>query len=419
MSSSQPCGASSKEIHDNVHRLALEQTSPLPPHNSIDSLENNGQMALAFDSSNRGSRAENRTCLEPKREQVLTATLNDRPAGRLCELSRGSTCPEDTNLPGAHSRLEHNVLSHDSRINPPEVLAIEHTNRTARATSKSKHKTLGAVATSQLHLPNRTTGAAVGLGYRPLGQQSNAGSGDDACLAAAARNEFQEQMLRVPAEVCQMIMDMVFDEAFGPRRVHPHKDPPITNIFLALDTAFHRRFHEQYWTKNTWVISKGPLNKTMRFMTEKPYNETTTEFSLQTPNKAALQIRRAELSFSNADAPARSGRQTLADQSAAAPPIDPRHSGPVATQAQRSDDTQRQLVHTWQDKFDRVAMLNLRHLTLDFTEAYGPGGLYLGVYLVRRLIPFAHGMPADFRIVAPDGWLERQIRNAFLALNAR
>lgn len=86
--------------------------------------------------------------------------------------------------------------------------------------------------------------------------------------------------------------------------------------------------------------------------------------------------------------------------------------------AQRCNEIQHQLIHTWQDKFDRIAMLSLKHLTLDFTEAYDPDGLYLGVYLVPRLIPFASGMPDDFRILAPDCWIEKQIRDAFLALNA-
>ena len=256
-------------------------------------------------------------------------------------------------------------------------------------------------------------------------------------LEQAACKSLQAQMAHIPAEICQMIMTMVFEEAFGPRRVYPHKDPPIMNIFLALDRELYSRFHELYWTKNTWIVSKGPLNKTMRFMTEKPYNDTTTEFSLQIPNKAALQIQYAVLSFSNVDTPDLSEWMQLAEQSPA-PQTTPTHSSSFTTQAhevqttqvarrdrgrleraQRYEEISRQLIHTWEDKFDRIAMLNLRHLTLDFTEAYDPSGLYLGLRIVRRLIPFAHGIPNDFQILAPDSRLERQIRNAFLDLNAR
>ena len=265
--------------------------------------------------------------------------------------------------------------------------------------------------------------------------EAKADYGDDTSPAATAHEEFEKQMLHIPAEICQMIMEMVFEEAFGPRKVHPHRDAPIMNVFLALDKELYRKFFEQYWTKNTWVVSKGPLHKTMRFMTEKPYNESTTEFSLQIPNKAALRIRFAELSFSNNDTANLSEWQHLAIQSAL-PQVVASQSNPIATQArrvhspqtaqrdagcrvraQRYDEIQRQLIGTWQDKFDRIAMLNLRHLTLDFTETFDPRGSYLGVHLVRRLIPFAHGMPGEFKILAPTNWLERQTREAFLVLN--
>ena len=455
MSSSQTYRASSKEVYDNAYGQQMASYLPQYP---IGSLKNKAQLALTFQSLDADLRAEERTRWEPKREPAVTATSNSGPAGHLY----GPTGPEIRQQSGALFQSEDKNPRHGSRADPPEVLATERTNRTARAPSQPKHNPLRKVASSQLQCPNGTARAPLSFQDKPLGHQLKAGPGDDACLVAPACEGFQEQMRRIPAEICQMIMDMVFEEAFGPQRVHPHKDPPIMNIFLALDKEFHRKFHEQYWTKNTWVISKGPLNKTMRFMTEKPYNETTTEFSRQIPNKAALQIRSAELSFSNADTPDLPEWQQLAGQSAAlqilsaelsfsnadtpdlsewqplaghsAPPyVNPSQLGPFATKppndaqtpqmrmrrAQRYHDIQYQLVHTWQDKFDRIAMLNLTHLTLDFTEAYDPGGLYLGVYLVRRLIAFAHGIPADFKILAPDRWMERQIRDAFLVLNGR
>lgn len=337
------------------------------------------------------------------------------------------------NLIRTFFRPEHIMSSRNSRASPIETLPIESMDRTAREISRSSYKPLGAKPSPLFQCPIEIATAPVSPNYMSLGHPPNADDEDD-----TACKEFQEQMMRIPAEIVQAIMDLVFEEAFGPRRVFPHKDRPITNIFLALDREFYRSFHQQYWTQNTWVVSKGPLNKTMRFMTEEPYDETTTDFSLQTPNKAALQIRSVELSFSNADTPDLSEWRQLAEQSATLY-INPSHFAPFTTgaphrgqtlqiaerntarmkRAQCYEDIQHQLIHTWQDKFDRIAMLNLRHLTLDFTEAYDPGGLHLGVYLVRRLIPFAHGIPADFKILAPDGWIERLIRDAFMVLNAR
>ena len=418
MSSSQTCRTSSKGAYDDAHELLLKQTTRQLPQDSISSLKRNGDLLLTYHDSDRNLSAEERTRLEP-RQHVITATSDSHPVGRLSELKHDPTGTEDMNYTGAPSRSEHLISSRGSKAMRPEVLDIEYTNRTAGPPSQTRSLSI-AVEDYQLQNSNGKAGASVNANSDPLAHRSKAGSGDDACLAVAMREEFQEQMKRTPAEICQVIMDMVFEEAFGPRAVHPHRDPPIMNIFLSLDRDLYCRYHEQYWIKNTWIISKGPLNKTMRFMTEKPYNETTTEFSLQTPNKAALQIRSVQLSFSNADTPELPEWQQLARQSET-PYIIPtrRQDAARLERAQRYDEIQRQLIHTWEDKFDRIAMLNLRHLTLDFTEAYDPRGSYLGVYLVRRLIPFAHGIPADFKILVPDSWLEWQTGDAFSVLNAR
>ena len=353
--------------------------------------------------------------MESNREQMVTAALSKRPIGRLCETNHGYTGESSRTL----SRSGNDTSSHGTGVKPPEQLAVQHTNRTASALSKTKQKPSSTVTLSQRQSGEIT--ARAPLNHKQLDRGSEAGRGDDTALAATTA-DLAERMMHIPAEICQMIMDMVFEAAFGPRRVQPHRDPPILNVFLALDRKFYRRFHEQYWTKNTWVVSKGPLNETMRFMTAKPYNETTTLFSLQIPNQAALQIQSAQLSFSNADTPdlpewIRLTERTPTRYATAMP-----SSSPFAARRshdyRRCDEIQRQLLQTWSDKFDRVAMMDLRHLTLDFTEAYDPSGLYLGVLLVRRLIKFDNGMPDDFRVSAPDSRIERQIRNAFIALNA-
>lgn len=318
------------------------------------------------------------------------------------------------------------MSSQGSRANPHQTHAVKQTAWMGRASPRTTHKRSRADATK----------APLSLKRKPLGNEIEDDSGDDARIATSMCDELQKHMMRIPAEICQTIMDIVFEEAFGPRTVRPHKDPSIMNVFLALDKELYRKFHQQYWTKNTWIVSKGPLNDTMRFMTEKPYNDATTEFSLQTPNKAALRIRCAELSFSIADTPNPSESQQIAEQSLAPyltstflypsnalasrenqPSLSAQRDIARPERTQRYDEIQQQLIQTWQDKFDRIAMLNLQHLTLDFTEAYDPSGQYLGVRLVPRLIPFAYGIPGDFKILAPNSWTEQQIREAFLHLN--
>lgn len=434
MSSSQTHDESSRGVEEDADTLFSEQIAPNPNPKSITSSNSQSQMASMGQGSCRDHGAKKQQPLEPPLIRTTPISFNSRPTGHSYGTTHEALSAESADKSDTQSISECSLSSQNSNANSPDVLSAERGSRVAGRTHKSKSNQSRTAVLSHLPRPNRKVRA-------PPKHKSAAGPGQGPWHAAAAYEHLQERIMSIPAEICQMIMDMVFEEAFGPRKIHPHKDPPIMNVFLALDRAFYRKCHEQYWTKNTWVVSKGPLNKTMRFMTEKPYNESTTEFSLQTPNKAALQIRSVELSFSNADTPDLLEWQQLAEESAAAPTpyMTPRALGPTASsqstnhhdavhplqvaqsslaRAQRYDAIRHQLIHTWQDKFDRVAMLNLAHLTLDFTEAYDPVGRYLGVYLVRRLIPFAHGMPSEFQILAPDGWIERQIRDAFLVLNA-
>ena len=159
----------------------------------------------------------------------------------------------------------------------------------------------------------------------------------------------------------------------------------------------------------------------MRFMSEEPYDifANEPEYSRQKPNNAALNIQHVELCFSSEDAKSLNDWLQLLqlDQEDGTTRID----NPLLTpELFRSQCQQFKSVslRTWRDKFERIAILNLRHLTLDLTEASAPDGEYLGVEAVQGLIPFAHGVPDDFRILAPSQQLVDRIRDVFYLKNS-
>ena len=238
-----------------------------------------------------------------------------------------------------------------------------------------------------------------------------------------------QQCLKLPAELCRMIMKMIFEDVFGPRKVLPHQDPQrdqaAGRIFLALDKDMYRRYFELYWSTNTWVIGDGPVSKTMRFMS-KGSPITRVEYSQQEPCPAALNIQSMELCFSYKDAtdPADwNARINLEqDDPEVKDLLDCLQSDKTEHFFERHHEYFKSVaLRQWQDKFDRVAVLNLRHLTLDMRKAMvppvGPAGEYLGVKAVELLIPFVHGMPADFKILARTPEEEEQMRNIFKAKN--
>jgi len=246
----------------------------------------------------------------------------------------------------------------------------------------------------------------------------DAGTKSHVCSSASWK-DFQGKVLNLPPEICRSIMDALFKDTFGPREVYPQTDAPITTMFLSLDKQLYRRYSHTYWSENTWVVANGVANDSMRFMTTPPYNILTTEFSRQVPNDAALKIRRLELRFTKDDLPLPRWRQ-LTRLSTSADGAEPQsiHSFDMF------DDYKSEckilageLKQLWQDKFDRVAFLELDHFALDVTQAYASDGEFLGVDVVQRLLPFVYGMPVNFKILAPTKVLELAVRKAFDAIN--
>jgi len=238
---------------------------------------------------------------------------------------------------------------------------------------------------------------------------------------STAWKTFQNKFLTMPPEICKIIMDMLFEDTFGPRDVHPNTDSPVTNMFLCLDKQLYRKYSQVYWSKNLWIVGVGAANESMRFMTMPPYDISTSEFSRQVPNNAALKIRRVELCFSKEDLPRPldQGHTTrLPSSSDGAEHPESIHSFDTFDEYKReSKMIASALKQIWQDKFDRVAFLELEYFRLDVMQAYAPDGAFLGVEVVRRLLPFVYGMPEVFEVVAPTGVLEGEVRRGFGGVN--
>lgn len=224
---------------------------------------------------------------------------------------------------------------------------------------------------------------------------------------------FLEMASTLPAEICKMVMDDLFESIFGPKMVHPQTDSSILQNFLALDKQLYYKYSKIYWSENTWVIGHGPADETMRFMTLAPYSNSIMEFSKQKPNEAAMNIKRVELSLSKKDL---SRPQTVrVDEIKATRSL----TDSELPQSYKTDHKSfaSTLLQIWQDKFDRIAFLDLEHLTLDFTEAYAPDGAFLGVAAVRRFMRFFYRIPGHFKVVAATKELEVELRRIFEELN--
>ena len=238
--------------------------------------------------------------------------------------------------------------------------------------------------------------------------------GTDCCFSSRRSwCSFQECMSRLPSEICTMIMDFTLKLIFGPGKIYTKINSPIHPImkmFLALNRTLYHEYREVYWSKNTWVVDQGPANHSMRFMTMAPFSASTTEFSKQIPNEAALRIRRIELSCSTEDLQFSQMAQGKVVHS-----ID--HDGVRQENETNVKGSESDLMQIWQDKFDRIAFLKLDFLVLDFRMAHALDGNFLGASAAQRMMCFVYGIPKEFHIMAPSKPQEDEIRNIFLQMN--
>ena len=225
--------------------------------------------------------------------------------------------------------------------------------------------------------------------------------------------DFQDKISKLPPEICQIIMNMLFEEIFGPRMIHSRNESSMMKRFLALNKQLYRQYSHVYWSQNTWVVGEGHTNISMKFMTVPPFDNSITEFSRQRPNEAGLRIRRLELRFSPKDLEA--PYLATIDRKKG-----PRLNGFWEQVEQCHMDAKTAtsyLLQIWQDKFDRVAFLDLDRLTLDFRDAYAPDGVFLGVTLAQHLMRFVYRMPTEMVTMAPTKAYEEEIRTVLKELN--
>ena len=230
---------------------------------------------------------------------------------------------------------------------------------------------------------------------------------------------FQERVASLPPEICRIILDALLNEVFGSGVVYTHTDTSVTRTFLALNRQLYAKYKDVYWSQSRWIVGKGPANESMRFMTLPPFDNSTSEFSRQVPNQAALKIRHLELHLSKDDLSHPHTQHRLIVKSDGKRN---RHQSIRNFQSLERFQSEckgfaSEIMQVWQDKFDRVAFLNLHHLTLNFTHAFAPDGVFLGVDAVQRFMPFMYGMPPDLKIVAPSSKYEKEIRNVLENLN--
>ena len=192
---------------------------------------------------------------------------------------------------------------------------------------------------------------------------------------------------RLPQELFDQIQETVFDLAFCPGFVFPHRQnnqgfydwngkhyKTARPQLLCISKAIHKKYQTRIFSENVVVMAPGRVHRTLALV------------GLTSEGRPPV-IRRAYVIFSNKDW-SRVWAEIVESQ-AAFPPE--QYTNPYA-----------KLVGRRIAKYESMMKLPLAELTLDFTECYGPHNRWLGEILamwIHQRVPTA---PADLRIIAPD-----------------
>lgn len=227
---------------------------------------------------------------------------------------------------------------------------------------------------------------------------------------------------KLPQELVDQIEETVYRLAFCPglvffpfqfspsERTHEWKGQAYDVIrpeLLTLSKAIHSRWSERLWSENTFVIGAGYPNYFKRFMADR------------TARALCKRIRKVHLEF------------TLRDRHHGCPPswksLTPQDLRAGLNQVRDSQldvgylPTGPELVldmqGVWSMKSLFVTSLSLTHLTLDFTDAYGHDGGFLGLDFCQcRIFFFRRGKKIpELRIIAPNHEKEGAILRALQA----
>ncbi len=241
--------------------------------------------------------------------------------------------------------------------------------------------------------------------------------------------ELQDRIWKLPAELQMEIEEKLYEAAFCPGKIFPHQfprangkfrdedrfyDPPAPRVFSALNRKTYAKYHREFWSGNTFVIGTGDASSTMGFL------------SGDRPDSAAKAIRSIELRFTTKDCGYDASLEAILDGT-----VTPHDVSKKIDMLDMIEEYQAEAPNAanelYRTSFKKLRILAqhqgleaLSDLTLDFTQAHGLDGVFLGVEFASQnaLSSFVNGLPPNFTIKAPTDVERDQILAFFVAKNS-
>ena len=218
---------------------------------------------------------------------------------------------------------------------------------------------------------------------------------NDVCFATEYIDKF-------PQELKDMVVEAFYKTLLHPGKVFPEQRSeagfffrsghwyrgakPLT--FNSMNKRWYDKFADLYWSHNTFVIGEG-------------HASYTTGFLQTIPDTTYFKIKKVELDFTTRD---------LNGGSYLIKPL--KIDGTSSAGGANLADIIRfnvELTQEWWLKFSAICSMRLDELKLDFTEAYGADGAFLGLELAMSLEKFTYQRPRRLIVRAPNNKLKRRL----------
>jgi len=243
----------------------------------------------------------------------------------------------------------------------------------------------------------------------------------------------QERLKALPLELFLAIEKLSFDGAFL-ADVFPHqstkgltwkacisKDINLRALGL-INRSSYMEYANRAGIENLWVISPGPADPSINFLALSG-REYSMDWLANPPTRRAGRVRRVHLAFTRADT--KFGSSFVAKMSNLNFPHTRGYSDRWllfmefdVNNENVLSQVDRDLLNTWKSKASHVFLHALEEVTLDFRNACGADGSFLGEQFVDRLQHFMGGiLPKVLIIEAPTSAIADAIRRMIVDKN--
>ena len=192
----------------------------------------------------------------------------------------------------------------------------------------------------------------------------------------------------LPPELFNKMLQTFLHTVFGPRKIYLGVEHLNLHVLGALNRAMYAKQQSILLSESVWVIGQGNYGEGIGFLARMPMAMLKS-------------IRKIEMSLTGQDYECPSLKHYFAlpnNTTSGTGRLDC-----LLDYIKECHKTKYKLMMIWDAKIDAVMSLKLNELTLNFSDAYGPDGEFLGRWFADTTHCLSAGTAAKFLILGMDG----------------